>query len=304
MEELADSLRTRRQMLSPCNPKLALSLNMIGNAHFRRAEYSCAIDAYTEALESCKMFHGPHHLTIAATLVNLGMVHLTNGDLDHSTVFMEEALAMHEHLADQNSNNLELSGMLYHIGMLYCLKEDFQVAFSYLERSLKARRHTFGNSHLETARTLDALGNVYLKCNEPVMALKYHTSALKTKRALLGQNHASVVSSLMGIGHVHRYKQASKQAVSFYQEAQQVRTATKPKDARTRQEIADAHHLIGLVYMEDNNMYNALTSLTNAKLMYQEIDLRNEEPCMSTLMKKIITVKKNLRGTRGHSCCY
>ena len=304
LEELLEIFKNRRTTLGNIHPKVAKSLNQIGNAHFHREEFGLAKNAYNDALVIYKHVHGNYHLCVASTLGNLGTLHWRMGLYDESTTFLEESLAIHLKVTNANLNpqsigrgddKVDVTGAYHNLGLVRFLAGDFEVALSYLNTALDRRKKIHGNSHVDVARTLDAIGNVYAKKKEPASALKYHHSALRIKKALLGSNHKSVVVSYMNIAQAHKQLNEHEDAINSYRDAYEAQTASSSDSAIIKREIGTIIHSIGLVQMEMQKMFDALHSFSLASRLYIEAGLSDTDDFMIKLKESSSQAKKNLR---------
>lgn len=309
LEELIETFQIRKSTLGNTHPKVAKSLNYIGNTHFDREEFSLAKDAYNDALVIYKHVYGNDHLFIASTLGNLGTLYWRMGLYDESTAYLEESLSIHLKVTNANSHvtarvddKVDITGAYHNLGLVRFLAGDFKMALSYLNTALDRRKKIHGNSHVDVARTLDAIGNIYVKMEEPVSALKYHHSALRIKKSLLGSHHKSVVVSYMNIAQAHKQLNEHEDAINNYRNAYEAQTASSNDSAMTKREIGIIIHSIGLVQMEMNKTFDALHSFSLASRLYNEAGLTDADDYVMKLKESSSKAKKKLRINRSISC--
>ena len=123
----------------------AMTLHRLGTVQYRLGDRNAAILCLSAALRIQKHFLGPHHFTVAKTLVDLACVlRNTDGNTDEARTCYKEACEIRRlrYRGDANVGHI-----LYHIGQLYDMDSDYTRATRFYYRAIQ----TYGRQYVNAA---------------------------------------------------------------------------------------------------------------------------------------------------------
>jgi tetratricopeptide (TPR) repeat protein len=174
VSELKGALQRRQNYIGKTHPSIGSLWNRIGNVHFRQGARHDAVFSYRNALV-CDP--GSHY---GAAYANLGTVYGSLGSLDLAIVASHKALRNYK--VDCGSEgklaNTDAIANVYHqLGLCQSLQGHYQLASSFLERSLEIRRSVNGPRHATVAKAFDKLGHVHALLGDYQISIQYHEKA-------------------------------------------------------------------------------------------------------------------------------
>jgi len=138
------------------------------------------------------------HPAVAASLNNLGVIHLASGEYAEALAAYQQALALRE--ATLGPDHPEVATILGNIGGVYVQQGAYQRALAPYERALAIRSATQGPEHPDVAMALNNLGNVYLAQGRYEESLAVHERALAIREASLPADHPHLAVTLANVG--------------------------------------------------------------------------------------------------------
>jgi len=185
------------------------AINFIGIQSNTWGKLDQAIYAWNHLLEKTK---GVDKEWEPVATGNIGIVYLTQGELDKALEYFEKALELNEELGRKEG----IANQLGNIGIVYQGKGELDNALEYFEEALKVDKD-LGNKE-GIAADLGNIGNVHQIKGELDKALEYYGKALKKFKDI--GNRIENARTLMNIGDIFVLKGDKERALNYYLEAQ------------------------------------------------------------------------------------
>ncbi len=263
----------------------ALKLNDAG-------KFDNAIEVANRALEIRQKSFGPDHVDVARTLIALGTIYLTKGDLARATGYFrraEETISKISGLetldyaeilhglagvafnkgelekAEQlnlrslsirekvaGHESVSVANSLFNLAMLYRVLNDFSKSEQHYLKALAVREKLLGPDHADVARLLNNLGLLYYGAGDYVGAEPILRRALAIRENLFGPHHRLVSSVLNNLGLLEWKRGNYEKAETYYQRAMVAAEKTQGPESN---EVASSLHNLGVIYKEAGKDY-------------------------------------------------
>ena len=170
----------------------------------RNQSLNAEILQHEEILKKQKKDCGSEHVTVAATLFTLSVLHMKNRNLHAAIETSLEALKIQKSLG----NLPDAARCLHFLADLHMSQKRYNAALLCYEDARKLQEETFGMFHEEVANTLNRIGNVLARQGEFGLAMEQHQAALLILKECFGEDvkHPLVSHTLIQIGAVY-YKE-------------------------------------------------------------------------------------------------
>jgi len=166
-----------------------------------RAEFAVARDLFVRALALREKTYGPDHLSVAASLGNLGSVLQDLGDLQTARAHYERALAIDEKA--HGADHPEVAISVNNLGDVLRALGDLEGAKAHLERALAIDEKAYGPDHPHVATDVNNLGGVLHALGDLHGAKAHFERALTIDEKAYGPDHPSVARDLHNLGSLH-----------------------------------------------------------------------------------------------------
>ena len=193
---------------------------------------------------------------------NIGIVYLTQGELDKALEYFEKALELNEELRNEEG----MTAAFGNIGNVYLTKGELNKALEYFEKSLELNDELGSEGGM--AVDFGNIGIVYLTQGELDKALEYFENALELDKEL-GRKEG-IANQLGNIGIVYADKGELEKAREYYKKALELNGELGRKEGRANQ-LGN----IGIVYQGKGELDNALEYFEEA--LKVDKDLGNKE---------------------------
>jgi serine/threonine protein kinase/Tfp pilus assembly protein PilF len=243
---------------------LARSLNDLGVAQGKKAEWDAARATLEEALGMRRQVLGAAHPDVAVTESELGRVLFDQGRLDEAEAHFRSALEIRRQALGPADH--ETATSMSDLGLLLRDKGDRAAAEALFRETLAVTRTTRGPQHPDVAA---ALGNLALTVNErgdPAAAEAMFREAVDIGQASLGRDHPANAQRLANLAGALRLQGKLAEAEARSEEALAIsRTALGPDHpAVSRQEVGLAR-----VDLDQGRLAAATTLLLHALAVQQ-----------------------------------
>ncbi|MBS0000478.1 MAG: tetratricopeptide repeat protein [Cyclobacteriaceae bacterium] len=241
-------------------------LNNLGTIYTNQGDDAQAIGFYLRALQVAEEVG--EKLRIASALLNIGNVYLNKTEThDKSLNYLLRGLKIMEDLDEQDA----IGTASVNIGEIYFLRDDYDSALFYFEKSLSASQFD-GSSNMPSA--LNNLGMVYSAREEYGKSERYHKEALEISRRF--NDKLQEAQSLTGLGNAYKKQQKYREAVSIYREAESI-----AKEVGASKELKEVYEGISEAYAELRDYpsafrYQTLLTEINLELYNAENDKKIE----------------------------
>jgi tetratricopeptide (TPR) repeat protein len=256
---LDTSLKIREGIFGPDHPRVADSLNRLGNLDELLADYAKAQALYKRAHDIWTATFGPTDPITTRVQHNLGAVHVGIDDLpgavawytqainsereslgpEHPATALseanlagvklrlgetEDALDMLQHaMAVQEkllgANHPETAATYLRIGDAWAAKKSWDSALEWYQKSLTSRQAALGEQHLDTAESYDAIGRALTKKKKWDEAKAALDKGLEIRVALVGPDTLIAAQSYFNLGVHHQARKQWKDALGWFEKS-------------------------------------------------------------------------------------
>nr|QNO55822.1 photosystem I assembly protein Ycf3 [Methanosarcinales archaeon ANME-1 ERB7] len=235
------------------------AINFIGIQSNTWGKLDQAIYAWNHLLEKTK---GVDKEWEPVATGNIGIVYLTQGELDKALEYFEKALELNVELGRKG----EMTAAFANMGNVYLTKGELNKALEYFEKALELNVELGRKEGM--AVDFGNIGIVYLTQGELDKALEYFKKALELDKEL--RNKEGIANQLGNIGIVYADKGELEKAREYYKKALELNEELGRKEG-----IANQLGNIGIVYQGKGELDNALEYFEEA--LKVDKDLGNKE---------------------------
>ena len=181
-----------------------------GAVYFNQGDDEKALELYLKALQVSEAIGDT--LRMLTALQNIGAVYYNKPSTrDQALGYFLRALPMSESL----KNNDAIGTITVNIGELYLLKENYDSALIYFQKSMTAYK---GSENIPY--TLNDIGKVYQKRKDYETAIKYHQEAFNISEKLNAK--VDMAESLLGLGDTYMGQGDALTAIDYYKRAETI----------------------------------------------------------------------------------
>jgi len=276
--------------------------------HYENGDYARAAATAQSAFQLAESTFGANHINTADSLLKLGIVAETLGDMTNAKRQMRNALTILENQLGPNhedvavvltnlanvyfeENNAELSEQyhtralnirkdtlgegdpavaqsMYNLAVLYDDTLQYDRAIQNYEQSIRIWNKTLGAAHPYVANALNNLANVYLATEKYNIAEELHKHSLSIRKVIYGDVHAEVARSLINLGALYVKQNAYEKAKPVYREA--VSTAEKLFGPAHPQVAMLLYSLANIYHIQGRMDRNSEEKLAVRQMQYPE----------------------------------
>jgi tetratricopeptide (TPR) repeat protein len=241
------ALDKRRSTLGDQDPAVGQSLNHLGEALLRTADYEEAEKRLREALVIRRELYGNSSPEVAATLTSLSDVMTAMGEYEKAEPLIREALDIRRKLYGEV--NADVAASIGDLGANFGDRGDFKQAEVYLRQALAIQRKLHPTVHPDLAEAMNNLGWALLGLNQPVQAEPLYRLALEMKQQMLGDAHPELALGLSNLAQVLVMRGDYKGAEQAYRQAlamnRKLLGDSHPEVARNISDVAVVLHAKG-----------------------------------------------------------
>lgn len=181
-----------------------------GAVYFNQGDEEKALELYLKALQVSEVISDT--LRMLTALQNIGAVYYNKPSTRNKALgYFLRALPMSESL----KNNDAIGTITVNIGELYLMKENYDSALIYFQKSMTAYK---GSENIPY--TLNDIGKVYQKRKDFETAIKYHQEAFNISEKLNAK--VDMAQSLLGLGDTYRSQGDASEAIDYYKRAETI----------------------------------------------------------------------------------
>ena len=189
----------------------------------------------------------------------------------------------------QRQDEIRRCGLLKVIGTIYCGKEEYSQAESYLRCCYVESKLVFGNVHPYTLKSMRQYASVYLELNDYTKARTLLGECLKLCSQSLGDNHEITMILLNDVALVYKLLGNHDTALSLYQECLEQRTAVLGEHHRDT--LTSMNNLASL--HEARGEFDTALPIFQSCFLKQIFILGESHPCTLTTMNGMAAFYKN-----------
>ncbi|MDM7326533.1 MAG: CHAT domain-containing protein, partial [Thermosynechococcus sp. Uc] len=227
---------------------------------------------------------GNNHPLLAASLNELGKLHVEQGNYAAALPLYQRALAIYEQT--RGADRPEVSAVLNNLANLYRAQGNHEAALPVFQRSLAIAEKTFGSDHPEVAVILNNLGLLYAEQKNYPRALPLYQRALRIFEQALGEKSPYVATTLNNLAGLYRAQKNYAAALPLYQRALKIREQTLPQG---HPDIAASLNNLATLYFDQRN-YSAALPLYQRTLEIVQLRLGETHPNTATALSNLAAV--------------
>ena len=216
---------------------------------------SKALECADHALDIIEELVPCPHLNLIEALTAAALAHRKAGNYDTSLARQTKALEIIKQILPDNHQYLGVA--LNNIGKAYYKKCDYEKAISYLKQCQQVYAHVWSASHQRRAIPLNHLGKSYFRMKDYVQALDYYSQAMDMLEQTVSSNHTDRAYTLKNIGEVHLDLLDFDRALVYFHQALDI-YKEKAGSNVAQPDVGKCYHLIGQVYLKQQNPHQAL----------------------------------------------
>lgn len=207
--------------------EIARTLNFLGVASLRLADYSKAIDYHQQSLAIYqRLCGGRPDPDFASCLASLGNVYGSAGQYENSLQLHQDGLAMRRALYS-GLPHPEIADSLSSIGNICGSTGQYAASIEYHQEALAIRQQ--GKPSSDLAASLSNLGCAYDCSGNYQAAIHYHLLAIAAYRELYkSRPHAHIAGSLNNLGSAYDLLEEYDLAIQYHSEALAMREELYP----------------------------------------------------------------------------
>lgn len=213
----------------PEDPRIAETLNNLGNLYFNLDLYTEAENAIKRALAIREKVQGPHGELVADSLNDLGMIYLTEGKTVEAKSLIERALAIRQKILKPDDEDIASS--LQSMASVNHKEGKLKDSMAALKRALYIRKRALGAEHLDVATTYNSLGVQHQMAGQKGEAKICYEHAREIIAKLYGDNHPAMADCLVGIATLEFVDNNFRKSEEDFNKALEIREAALGADS-------------------------------------------------------------------------
>lgn len=254
-------------------------------------EYEQSIPCFQVVLQIRRELFGWDHPLVGDALHMEGRVHIKTGDFDRALLVLWDTLKIRETASDF----IKVAETLRLLADLHVIKEEYMHAAMFYEECWRHQKEHAGYNDESTPEVLMKLGGVKAKMGDHDEALAYFEQVidiwsmrLDADDLRMAQVHFQKAMSAFGHGD-------DQKGVESLEEFVRIRQL---KGDGNDPEVANALYNLGNVYGKRHEYETAHSCWLEALLIFERIGLADDDPCITTLQRKIMRCLEDMSG--GH----
>jgi eukaryotic-like serine/threonine-protein kinase len=278
---LERALKIRQEIFGNEDLTVAQSLNNLGVAKYRKADYGEAESLLREALRIRRKLLGNEHRDVAEALNGLGLVLF---DLDRNTEaesLYREGLAMQRKLLGSEHQDYAMG--LNNLGLALYSQGEYAEAERMIKESLAIHRKVLGNEHNSVALNLSNIATTLQRQGKDTEAEEYFREAITINRKMLGDHHRELGAPLNGLAFVMINQGNFAEAEKLFREALAIFTNAVGEENPSVATVTDN---LGFTLYSEGKYEEAGVMYRKALAMYRKV-LGEENGSATRCMIKI-----------------
>ena len=236
-------------------------------AHFMRgSHYSQAHDAVIEALRLRESLGDIPDDDIADSMLTLGSILFTWGDLSNAHPYLEKAYAIHRKVHGKYHSSVGVSSFM--LGCIHESLQDYDKGLSYLEDALHSKKEELGEDHREIGDVFAQIGKIHIAIDDPGAAVLCFEEALRICRLAHGLSSEEVAACLTDLSTALVFDSEIGKASDLVEDALRIYMA---KGLDTDLGLAKCQGVKGMVLEKQNDTNAAREWYKNAITMFDEL---------------------------------
>ncbi len=237
---------------------LPVALDELGVVLLESGHGTEAEQLLREALDRHRAANGSDHVTVAATLHNLGRARRAAGDYKRAEELFREALSMRERFFGPDHPHVAQTA--HNLGVTLQGAGDLHSAAPPIERALRIRQLRLGAEHPDTNDSLNALALLLRDQGNATGAEPLLRQALESNRRRLGDRHPYVATNINNLALILRDQGKHDLAEPLYQDALAI----------LREAYGDQHPSVAIAVFNLAAVLQDLEKYAEAEPLYRE----------------------------------
>jgi len=225
---------------------------------YESGQYAQAAVAAHTAYNLAESTWGPDDINTADSMLKLGIINETLGNLEQAKEYMLGSLVILETQLDPNHEDVAV--VLTNLANVHFEEKQADKAELFHKRALEIRIKKFGHNHPTVAQSIYNLAVLYDELAEYDEAERLYIEALGIWNYAFGTDHPYIANALNNLANVYMLKGDLNKAIDLHQDSLASRRAIY---GNQHPEVARSLINLGSIYIK-------LQSYENAKPMYQE----------------------------------
>ncbi|HET6348765.1 MAG TPA: serine/threonine-protein kinase [Candidatus Krumholzibacteria bacterium] len=216
-----EALEMRRRALGPDDPKVASTLDRMGNAMWQSGDLQGSLRCAQEVMAIRERTVGKHSPDYSTALINVGNTYADMGDYARAEPMLREALALDRELL--GNDNADLAFSLNNLATILVDEGKYADAIPLHQESLALRRKFFGEPSAEVSIALANLGYAMALNGDDSDAETTLRQAVAMSDSVYGPTHqrtavcrARLAIPLLHTGHPKEAEQLLRGAIADY----------------------------------------------------------------------------------------
>ncbi len=225
---------------------------------YEASQYAKAAATAQTAYKLAENIWGPDDINTADSLLKLGIINETLGNLTQAKEHMLGSLVILE--TQLNPYHEDVAVVLTNLANVYFEEKQPDKAEEFHKRALEIRLKVFGDKHPVVAQSIYNLAVLYDELTEYDKAKDLYTKALGIWNYAYGTNHPYIANALNNLANVYMLTGDMSTAIELHQDSLSARRAIYGNE---HPEVARSLINLGAVYVKNQNY-------DKAKPLYQE----------------------------------
>ncbi|ETO33025.1 hypothetical protein RFI_04082 [Reticulomyxa filosa] len=203
------------------HPYVAISYNMIGNAHYYNKQYDKSIEFYEKSLKSILSIFGTNYSIVAQLYHNLGNTYNDKFQYEKANECHEKALKIRLNIFGET--HVDVAWSYISVGNAFFNKSQYSQAIEFYEKSLKIRLDIFGIDNVDVAWSYLNIGNSYFNKGHYSQAIESYDMLLKIRLLIFGVDNIDVAWANNNLANAYQNDGQLVKAIEYHQKALEIR---------------------------------------------------------------------------------
>jgi tetratricopeptide (TPR) repeat protein len=148
-------------------------------------------------------------------------------------------------LQDLPADNLSLSKLYYHLGMIAYKKEDYNSSLTWYDKSLKIILKINSSNYTNIGELYNCIGEAHRGKNDYDQALEWHKKGIECLKNAHQENHPTMGILYNNIGLIYQGQENYAEALKYYKKSLTINEKYLPPG---HADMATLHHNLSIVY--------------------------------------------------------
>ncbi len=233
------------------NLLIAKYYQTFGTTNYFKGDNDNALKYYLKSLDIRQKVLEKGHFDVLMSYNNIAYTYIAKKDYEKAKQYLW-------HIIKNCSEETRLweASTYNKLGVVYQYTQEYDNAIKYYNNALDIFIKKKGENSSDAAQVLNNLGKVYSVLKDYDKALEKINKSIAIRKELLGNSHPILSKSLLTLGQYYSLNKEYKKAIKTYLEALENLEKNQSSDTKLKYWL---YNLIGNVYLEQNDLNNALS---------------------------------------------